>query len=91
MITSDRSWTAIPATCSATSMPSVSTWPIKNRCWTTGEISVFITPRALITVRKSAFDIDTLIARWDLGGELASSGGVSFLVYGLLDAVVDGH
>jgi len=72
-------------------MPSVSTWPIKNRCWTTGEISVFITPRALITVRKSAFDIDTLIGRWDLDGELASSGGVSFLVYGLLDAVVDGH
>ena len=58
---------------------------------TTGEVSVFITPRALITVRKSAFDIDSLIARWDLDGELAASGGVSFLVYGLLDAVVDGH
>lgn len=57
----------------------------------TGEISVFITPRALITVRKSAFDIDSLIARWDLDGELAATGGVSFLVYGLLDAVVDGH
>jgi magnesium transporter len=29
---------------------------------TTGEISVFITGRALITVRKDDFDIDTLIA-----------------------------
>lgn len=55
------------------------------------EISAFITPRALITVRKDAFDVDTLIARWDLDVELAEAGGVSFLVYGLLDAIVDGH
>ena len=57
----------------------------------TGEVSVFITPRALITVRKSAFDIDTLIARWDTAGPEVPSGTVSFLLYGLLDAVVDGH
>jgi magnesium transporter len=32
---------------------------------TAGESSVFITSRALITVRKDNFDIDTLIARWN--------------------------
>jgi magnesium transporter len=56
----------------------------------TGEISVFITPRALITVRKSEFDVDTLIARWDTVIPDVTS-GVGSLVYGLLDAVVDGH
>jgi magnesium transporter len=59
---------------------------------TTGEISMFITPRALITVRKSDFDIDALIARWDLNTDLVDTDNqVSTLVYGLLDAVVDGH
>lgn len=57
----------------------------------TAEISMFITPRALITVRKSDFDIDALIARWDLDTELGRDAAVSFLLYGLMDAVVDGH
>lgn len=57
---------------------------------TTSEISAFITPRALITIRKSDFEVDTLLARWDASPELAGS-GVGFLVHGLLDAVVDGH
>lgn len=57
---------------------------------TTSEISAFITPRALITVRKADFDVDTLVARWDSAPELASD-GVGFLVHGLLDTVVDGH
>jgi magnesium transporter len=59
---------------------------------TAGEISVFITPRALITVRKDDFDIDTLIAHWDLNAGLVDTANeVSGLAYGLLDAVVDGH
>ena len=59
---------------------------------TTGEISIFITPRALITVRKDDFDIDTLIAHWDLNADLTNTTNyVSVLTYGLLDAVVDGH
>jgi len=59
---------------------------------TTGEISVFVTPRALITVRKNEFDIDALISQWDLNTELvSSSNAVSFLLYGLFDAVVDGY
>ena len=55
------------------------------------EISVFITDRALITARKSALDTAPLVERWDTDAELASTGGVSFLVYGLLDLIVDGH
>lgn len=57
----------------------------------TAEISMFITKRALITVRKSDFDIDTLIGRWDLDPHLARDATVSYLLYGLLDAIVDGH
>jgi len=57
---------------------------------TTSEISAFVTDRALITIRKSDFDVDTLLGRWDNTPELAGS-GVEFLVHGLLDAVVDGH
>jgi magnesium transporter len=57
-----------------------------------GEISAFITHRALITVRKDDFDIDALIGRWDLNADLVDAGNqVSTLVYGLLDAIVDGH
>jgi magnesium transporter len=57
-----------------------------------GEISMFVTERALITVRKQDFDIDALIARWDLNTDLVNAENqVSLLVYGLLDAVVDGH
>jgi magnesium transporter len=59
---------------------------------TVGEISMFVTSRALITVRKDDVDIDALIARWDLSTELVNPGNqVSILVYGLIDAVVDGH
>jgi magnesium transporter len=57
----------------------------------TGEISYFITPRALVTVRKSDFDIDALLQRWDTAVPGVPVASVSFLVYGLLDAVVDGH
>ncbi|MEU6998904.1 magnesium transporter CorA family protein [Nonomuraea sp. NPDC046570] len=55
------------------------------------EISVFVTPNALVTVRENAhFDIDEVVRRWDGNGRLAEH-GVSFLLHGLLDVVVDGH
>jgi magnesium transporter len=55
------------------------------------EIAAFITPRALITVRKDdGFDPGTLVARWDASPDLAVH-GVGFLVHGLLDQIVDGH
>jgi magnesium transporter len=55
------------------------------------EISSFITERALITVRKSDADLQPLIDRWDADPALNAKGGVSFLVYGLLDLIVDGQ
>ncbi|MEV0901757.1 magnesium transporter CorA family protein [Actinoplanes sp. NPDC049802] len=54
------------------------------------EISAFITPQALITVRKSPGDVAPLLARWDAEERLAAD-VVDFLVYGLLDVVVDGQ
>jgi magnesium transporter len=55
------------------------------------EIDVFITRNALVTVRKDqGVDIDAVVARWDESKELAKA-GVSFLLWGLLDFVVDGH
>lgn len=55
------------------------------------ELAAFITPRALITVRKDpAFDIDGVVERWDGSADLADH-GVGFLLWGLLDFVVDGH
>ena len=57
----------------------------------TSEIAVFITHRALITVRKDeGISLDPIVARWDESSELAGS-GVSFLLWGLLDHLVDGH
>lgn len=59
----------------------------------TGELSCFLTPRALITVRKDNFDVDAVIAHWDLDtADFAeNTNQVGVLAYGLLDAIVDGH
>jgi len=55
------------------------------------EIAVFITGQALITVRKDdRFDLAPVLARWDASPDLAGH-GVGFLLYGLLDHLVDGH
>lgn len=57
----------------------------------THEISAFITHHALITVRMDpGFDIDPVVERWDGSPDLAQY-GVSSLLYGLLDYLVDGH
>lgn len=54
------------------------------------EIDAFIGDRWLITVRPDAgFDMDEVVARWDRSPDLGSH-GVGFLLYGLLDVVVDG-
>src|SRR4029450_5039163 len=58
---------------------------------TTSALAAFATPRALITVRKDpSFDIEGVVARWDGSADLAGH-GVGFLLWGLLDFVVDGH
>ena len=57
----------------------------------TSEISAFILPRALITIRKDdGLDIGKVVERWDSTPDLAKY-GVGFLLHGLLDFIVDGH
>ena len=55
------------------------------------EIDAFIGDRWLITVRKDeGFSMMPVLERWDRSPDLAKF-GVSFLLYGLLDVVVDGY
>ena len=55
----------------------------------TSELAAFITSRALITVRKDdGLDIDAVVRRWDEKPDLAKF-GVGYLLYGLLDYIVD--
>jgi magnesium transporter len=57
----------------------------------TSELSVFVLPQALITIRKDdGLDIGKVVERWDSSPDLARH-GVGFLLYGLLDFIVDGH
>jgi magnesium transporter len=58
---------------------------------TTSELAAFVTPRALITVRKDdRLDIGAVLDYWDASPDLAKA-GVGYLLYGLLDHVVDSH
>lgn len=55
------------------------------------ELGAFVTSRALVTVRKDdGYDIEAVVARWDESSDLAEH-GVAFLLWGLLDDIVDGH
>jgi magnesium transporter len=55
------------------------------------EVTAFITEHALVTVRPDeTFDIDQVVRRWDDDASLAT-GGVAFLLHGLVDYVVDSH
>jgi magnesium transporter len=55
------------------------------------ELAVFASHRYLITVRKTPnYSIDAVVERWDDNQQLAKY-GVGFLMWGLLDVVVDGH
>ncbi len=57
----------------------------------TSELSAFITERALITVRKNdGLDIGSVIDYWDSNPDLAKF-GVGYLLYGLIDNIVDSH
>ncbi|HEX5116225.1 MAG TPA: magnesium transporter CorA family protein [Pseudonocardiaceae bacterium] len=57
----------------------------------TSELAAFLLPRALITVRKDErFDVQKVVDRWDAATDLARH-QVGFLLYGLIDFVVDGH
>jgi magnesium transporter len=55
------------------------------------ELAVFASKRYLITVRKTPdYSMDAVVERWDDNAALAKF-GVGFLMWGLLDVVVDGH
>jgi magnesium transporter len=55
------------------------------------EVDAFINVRWLITVREDdGFSIVPVLQRWDRSPDLAAH-GVEFLLYGLLDVVVDGY
>ena len=55
------------------------------------EVDAFITGRALVTVRKNnAISVEGLVERWDATRKNAGA-GVSYLLHGLLDLIVDGH
>jgi magnesium transporter len=55
------------------------------------EVDAFISHRWLITVRKDErFPIEPVLERWDRSPDLAAH-GVGFLLYGLLDVIVDGY
>jgi magnesium transporter len=55
------------------------------------EMDVFIARNALVTIRKDEdVRIDPVLARWDESPELTKH-GVAFLLWGLLDEIVDGH
>jgi magnesium transporter len=57
----------------------------------TSEIAAFVTTQALITVRKDdGLDIGAVVDRWDASSDLTQF-GVGYLLYGLLDYVVDGY
>ncbi|TFD28251.1 magnesium transporter CorA family protein [Cryobacterium cryoconiti] len=58
---------------------------------TTNEIAAFITDRALVTVHTNGqFDLAAVVNRWDSSPDLARN-GVSYLLHGLLDYLVDGY
>jgi magnesium transporter len=55
------------------------------------EVDAFISARWLITVRRDdKFDIAPVVQRWDRSPDLLVQ-GVGFLLYGLLDVIVDGY
>src|SRR5579859_5778711 len=57
----------------------------------TSELAAFVLARALITVRKDdGLDIGAVVDRWDANPDLTRF-GVGYLLYGLLDYMVDGH
>ena len=57
---------------------------------TTSEVKAFLTARALVTIHHADFDVSRLEEAFDESPDLAAH-GVSFLLWGVLDVVVDRH
>jgi magnesium transporter len=57
----------------------------------TVEVDAFIGDNFLVTVQgEERFDMDPVVERWDRSPEMIAA-GIGFLVYGLLDEIVDGY
>jgi magnesium transporter len=54
------------------------------------EVKAFVTQRAVVTVHPERFDMTRVVQRWDDNPDLAQY-GAAFLLWGLLDVIVDGH
>jgi magnesium transporter len=54
------------------------------------EVKAFVTKQAVVTVHPERFDMTPVLQRWDSNPDLAKYGS-AFLLWGLLDVVVDGH
>ena len=55
------------------------------------EVAAFLTPRALVTVRKDPrVGLEAVLTRWDAAPHLAGS-GVPYLAHGLVDVLVDSY
>jgi magnesium transporter len=54
------------------------------------EVKAFITERAVVTVHPESYDMGAILQRWDSNPDLAKHGS-TFLVWGILDVIVDGH
>jgi magnesium transporter len=58
---------------------------------TTTEVDAFIGQDWLVTVRADeTFDMDPVVERWDRSPEMVAA-GIGFLIYGLVDVIVDGY
>ena len=62
----------------------------KTGILSTQPVKAFITPRAFVTVHSKSFDIAAVKKNWDNEPDLAVH-GVTFLLWGLLDSIVDSH
>lgn len=57
----------------------------------TSRVSTFVLPGGVVTVRRDdRFDVDEVVRRWEDQADLLQHGSGA-LLYGLLDAIVDGH
>jgi magnesium transporter len=54
------------------------------------EVDAFVGKQWLVTVRSDEFDMAPVLERWDSAPELVAV-GVGFLLYALLDVIVDGY
>ncbi len=62
-----------------------------QQCLDETGIDAFVNDRWLVTVRKApTFRIESVMERWDRSPDLRRE-GVSFLLYGLLDVIIDGY